>query len=388
MKKVFCIFFLIQLCLAYNGTENDIHVRYKRAMIVDKIPSYPTLPESIKYYVQFKEENPISMHLQFISNRICLSFSRQKKLVSKKGINFLKSIKKSDIKLPKKTSGSANIYLRSQDLKNIRLILHYIGLALGLVPEIQRFDRNRYLKIYWGNLNPIGLKYYKKKKHKTKHYTSFDFGSIMLRSPTYGTIDQKIAFKTNLYPYYDLLINKRDRFSHYDFKILANAYCKKKCPDREICKNGGYQASNCKECVCNRFFTGQSCEKILEHDSSICGSKQYFDASSTKGYLTAKNIKGPCYYWIKPKKNRNTKIVIKNVHFDGKVSCVDDKGLFIHYRKDKGVTPLCLFKDNENFTLPLLPNDVYIIFSGLGQNNSFSISYQAVKQKNKKSVKT
>uniref|UniRef100_A0A0N5C8W1 Astacin domain-containing protein n=1 Tax=Strongyloides papillosus TaxID=174720 RepID=A0A0N5C8W1_STREA len=381
MKKVFCIFFLVQLCLAHNGTENDIHVRRKRTMIVDKIPSYPTLPESIKYYVQFIEKNSISMHLQFISNRICLSFSRQKDRVRNKGINFLKSFEKSGIKLPKTNNRSADIYLRSQDLKNTRLVLHYIGLALGLVPEIQRFDRNKYLKILWENLNPIGLEYYKKKGYKTKRYTSFDFGSIMLRSPTYGTIDKKIAFKTNLYPYYDLLINKRDRFSHYDFKLLANAYCKNKCPEHGKCANGGYQTPNCQGCICNRFFTGQHCEKILEHDSKICGSKQYFDASSTKRYLTATNITGPCYFWIKPKKNRNTKITIEKVHFDGKVSCVDDKGLFVYYRRDKGVTPLCLFKDDEKFTLSTLPNHVYIIFNGLGQNNSFTISYQSIKIK-------
>uniref|UniRef100_A0A0N5C8W2 Astacin domain-containing protein n=1 Tax=Strongyloides papillosus TaxID=174720 RepID=A0A0N5C8W2_STREA len=280
--------------------------------------------------------------------------------------------------------------MKESDFNDTRFLNYHFGLALGLVPKLQRKAKT----------------YYKTKKYNSKRFTSFDYGSIMLLSPKYGSINDTIAYKTNLYPYYDSLIDKRIGFSHYDFKLLSRAYCENnKCPKLE-CTNSSYpspdckkcicnyfftgtncenilkhQSPDCKKCICNYFFTGTNCENILKHQSKRCGIDQYYNASSNLQFLTANNLQGPCYYWIKQERKRDTRIIVESLNFDETVTCTSDKGLFIYYKKDKSVTPLCIFQNVTKFTLPKMATDMYIIFNGKGLQNSFNISYQSLKQK-------
>uniref|UniRef100_A0A0N5BY02 Astacin domain-containing protein n=1 Tax=Strongyloides papillosus TaxID=174720 RepID=A0A0N5BY02_STREA len=53
-------------------------------------------------------------------------------------------------------------------------------MALGLIPEITRYDRDNYVEIYTKNITKPYLKYYKKETKKRKYFGSFDYGSVMM----------------------------------------------------------------------------------------------------------------------------------------------------------------------------------------------------------------
>uniref|UniRef100_A0A0K0F3J1 Metalloendopeptidase n=1 Tax=Strongyloides venezuelensis TaxID=75913 RepID=A0A0K0F3J1_STRVS len=379
MQGNLLIYLLLLLHLECNALEENLFERYERSMKKHKVLSHPTLPKDIDYYIEFDNKSVLENYLGYISSQTCLNFNKTENNVEKTGINFLKSQNKTKISFPKNINESTNVYMKESDFNDKRFLNYHLGLALGLVPEIQREDRDKYVKIYLNNVTSEAKSYYKTKKYKSKHFTSFDYGSIMLLSPTYGSINNSIAYKTNLYPYYDLLIDKRTGFSHYDFKILSDKYCRNMCPQLE-CQNGGFPSPDCKKCICNYFFTGDLCQNILTYQSKSCGNSQYYNASSKLQFLTADNLQGPCYYWIKSNKKRDTKIIVESLTFDEQVTCTSDKGLFIYYKKDKGVTPLCLFQNVTKFTVPKMANDMYIIFNGKGLSNSFNISYQSLKK--------
>uniref|UniRef100_A0A0N5C8W3 Metalloendopeptidase n=1 Tax=Strongyloides papillosus TaxID=174720 RepID=A0A0N5C8W3_STREA len=356
MNKKLFFYFLLLLCLKCNIT------------FLVLFPHKPALNLTKKQEEEFG----------FISSQTCLKFNKKTRRIRGAGINILKSSTVNKVSFPKHRNQPTNIYLKQSNFDDIRSLKYHVGLALGLIPELQRADRDKYVKIFWRNIKSKSKSYFKNKKQSPPS-TTFDFGSIMLVGPKYGGVNGRITYKTKLYPYYDSLVYKTKVFSHYNFKTLSNTYCQNRCPKLE-CKNGGYPSSSrhCEKCICNYFFTGTNCENILTSRSKRCGNSQYYNASSTIQYLNSSRLQGPCYYWISSQNNRNIKITVERLYFDEVVTCTSDKGLFIYYRKDMGLTPLCIFKNVTKFTLPVVSSKIYIIFYGSGLYNSFNISYQSV----------
>uniref|UniRef100_A0A0K0F3J2 Metalloendopeptidase n=1 Tax=Strongyloides venezuelensis TaxID=75913 RepID=A0A0K0F3J2_STRVS len=387
MKRKLFFYFLFLLCLkcdlsicyinkhTFLETEDNFFERHERSIKRAELISYGSVMMGTEFYVEFDKKYVLDNLFGYISLQTCLKFNKKTSKIRGKGINFLIS-SKNKISFPKHHNEPTNIYLKQSNFDNIRSLTYHVGLALGLIPEIQRADRDNYVNIIWQNTTSKSKPYFKNLK-RSPPSTHFDYGSIMLVSPMYGGVNGQITYRTNLYPYYDSLVYKRSGFSHYNFKTLSNKYCRNRCPQL-VCQNGGFPSPNCKKCICNYFFTGNLCENILTYQSKRCGSSQYYNASSTIQYLNSSSIQGPCYYWISSQNSRNVKITVEKVNFNELVTCTSDKGLFIYYRSDMGVTPLCIFNNITKFTLPAVSNKIYIIFYGSGLYNSFNISYQSI----------
>lgn len=67
-----------------------------------------------------------------------------------------------------------------------RTYLHELGHTLGLIHEHERYDRDKYVTIYWNNIRK-GSKsqFYKKTKAIGACYGEFDYNSIMIY-PSYA----------------------------------------------------------------------------------------------------------------------------------------------------------------------------------------------------------
>ncbi len=64
---------------------------------------------------------------------------------------------------------------------NERTYLHELGHTLGLIHEHERYDRDKYVTIYWNNIRKGGKsQFYKKTKAIGACYGEFDYNSIMI----------------------------------------------------------------------------------------------------------------------------------------------------------------------------------------------------------------
>uniref|UniRef100_A0A0N5B1R6 Astacin domain-containing protein n=1 Tax=Strongyloides papillosus TaxID=174720 RepID=A0A0N5B1R6_STREA len=241
-------------------------------------PPYPTKPKDIMYYVQFNNDFTfVDEVLNYLQYFICISFNRQYSRVPGIGINFLRTKTKSNVTLSKNTYTPTNVYLLPNDFYDKKKVLYYVGLALGLTPEIKRYDRDSYVKVFSKNIREDNKTYYEKATCKTKYSTDFDYGTVMLLSPYYGSITKKRAYRTKLEPYYDKMIERMKIFSLNDLKKLYYMYCNGTCKAlSNQCLNGGYPDIFCHHCECTMPFMDWNCGGIRRNRSPSCGSEQNF----------------------------------------------------------------------------------------------------------------
>uniref|UniRef100_A0A0K0EZP0 Astacin domain-containing protein n=1 Tax=Strongyloides venezuelensis TaxID=75913 RepID=A0A0K0EZP0_STRVS len=372
MRKLIIFLFISLICLA------DAKSKKKKPSSTNQHPPYPTKPRLAMYYVAFDNYfNFIDKALYHLHNYICISFKRQNTSVTGIGINFFKTKSKSYVELPKDTKTPTKVFLTSNDISDNKTVLYYIGLALGLSPEIKRYDRNSYVTVMSSKIDKKYKSYYKKTTRKTKYSTSFDYGTAMLLRPNYGSKNNKRVYKTKLEPYYDKMIERTKIFSLNDLKKLYNMYCKGTCEiSQDKCANGGYPGIYCYRCECPMPFTGIDCQSFRPHLDSSCGSKREFSSNSTENTVEIKNI-APCYYKITSSRKKNVAVTIKSVKFSDSSICNDSRyGLFVHYRNDKGLTPLHICENAKNVKIPSSSSTVYISFRVKKGDNVLQFSYK------------
>uniref|UniRef100_A0A0K0FHF1 Astacin domain-containing protein n=1 Tax=Strongyloides venezuelensis TaxID=75913 RepID=A0A0K0FHF1_STRVS len=122
------------------------------------------LPHSIYYYVDNSTsyQNEIEYLISNIEAKVCIKFVKNKILINGRGINFLSTSNHSDIQLNNDPSKPTNIYLKVSDSNNKQLLPFFIGMALGMIPEITRYDRDKYVKVNLKNVKSSFMKFYKK----------------------------------------------------------------------------------------------------------------------------------------------------------------------------------------------------------------------------------
>uniref|UniRef100_A0A0K0G1J3 Astacin domain-containing protein n=1 Tax=Strongyloides venezuelensis TaxID=75913 RepID=A0A0K0G1J3_STRVS len=341
------------------------------------------MSNTIKFYADSESSIPVEYVLRNMNTSFCINFIKQSKKITDSGINFYKSSSKSDIILGDSKSKPTDIYLTESDINDAKntLLLLYIGLALGLIPEITRYDRDDYVKVNLSNVDSKYIQYYKKTKSKTTYPTSFDYGSVLFLSSSFGSKNKKSTYTYKLSPHYDSVIGSNIFFTHNDNKRINFLYCsKKKCGKYKTCKNGSFPDYKCRRCICQEFFSGKKCEKLYKNDKKYCGNKQEYK-SSTKSTKNLKNtiFQRICAYKIKSiNKKKKVEITIKSLTFNTTISCNGNDGLFIHYRSDKSVSPLHLCKNVSKIVLPPSSSSVYIILnSPYRVKSSFEISYKS-----------
>uniref|UniRef100_A0A0N5BZ77 Metalloendopeptidase n=1 Tax=Strongyloides papillosus TaxID=174720 RepID=A0A0N5BZ77_STREA len=385
MKQILLIFLFISLCVA-----EDILDIYKRDLPDEWPKPHKRMSNTIKYYADSESITPVEYVLRDMNDTLCITFIRQNNKIIDSGINFYKSNSKSyksnsksDIILRDSKSKPTDIYLKESDLKYNKnsLLLLYIGLALGLIPEIARYDRDNYVTVNSNNIDSKYISYYKKTKSKTTYSTSFDYGSAMLLNSSFGSKNNKATYTYKLSPHYDSTIGNNILFSHNDNKRINILYCsKKKCDKYRKCQHGSFPQKQCKRCICQQYFHGKLCEKLFSNDKKMCGNQQELKSySSSRKSLKKTNIRDICLYKLKSTSNKKkVEVTVKSLVYDGNVPCDGRSGLFIYYRSDKSVSPLYLCKNSSNIVLPASSTTVYIaINSPFDVKSSFEISYKS-----------
>uniref|UniRef100_A0A0N5B1Q0 Astacin domain-containing protein n=1 Tax=Strongyloides papillosus TaxID=174720 RepID=A0A0N5B1Q0_STREA len=379
MRKLLIVLFISLLCLA------DAKSKKKKPSSTNQHPPYPTKPRNAMFYVEFEGNFTfIDEVLYYLHNFICISFQRQKTRVTGIGINFLRTTTKSDVKLSKDIKKSTDVYLTENDFSDKKKVLYYIGFALGLSPEIKRYDRNSYVTVISSGIRKEYKSYYKKTTRKTKYSTGFDYGTVMLLNPSYGSLKNKRSYKTKLDPYYDKMIGRTKVFSRNDLKKLYYMYCNGTCKAlSNKCQNGGYPNIFCYHCECTIPFFDWNCGDFRRNRSPSCKGEREFSSNSTENNFQINISNEACYYKITSPKKKNVAVTIKKVNFSNSSLCKDSRyGLFVNYRSDKGLTPLHICDNAANVKIPPSSSTVYIAFVGDRYekgNNVLQFSYKDYK---------
>ncbi|XP_050704792.1 uncharacterized protein LOC126990276 isoform X10 [Eriocheir sinensis] len=152
--------------------------------------------------------------------------------------------------------------------KELGIVAHEIGHAIGFVHEQSRPDRDDYVVINYGNIQTG------KENNFNKYSTSvvntygipYDYSSDMHYGSTGFTNNGKSTIAT-LYPLAQELIGQRTGLSHRD-KLLANTMygCINKwlaaCGvNADPCQNGGFYGNGCA-CVCPSGTSGANCQTV------------------------------------------------------------------------------------------------------------------------------
>uniref|UniRef100_A0A0K0FTP6 Metalloendopeptidase n=1 Tax=Strongyloides venezuelensis TaxID=75913 RepID=A0A0K0FTP6_STRVS len=390
MSRIFYIFISISLCFAANNNNTlvNIEARSKKSILFKSAPPYPTSPNPILYFAEKKiNQSNLNLNLKQLSSVTCLTFKKQATRVGKIGINFLIGSNNtvsltSDKKKPTLISLSLDTY------KDDKLFFYYLGIALGLSPESSRHDRDEYIEIVWENIDESYKQYYKLSNNgnKKNFNTGFDYSSVMLLDRFYGSKNRKPVYNSKLSEFYHRMINLNSFFTHNEAKLINSLYCNKNCELKKIiCRNGGYLNKDCK-CKCPDGYAGNTCSNPVDTKNK-CGGKAAIVPSKTVETISSR-LPGTCFYFFYPKPNTQIKLTVDYLRMSSDENCLLKSGLEIKYRNDKGATGFYLCGKYKNITISPIVSRVGIRYHAKSNNSEFKISYNQVKVKNIKEVKT
>uniref|UniRef100_A0A0N5BPV8 Astacin domain-containing protein n=1 Tax=Strongyloides papillosus TaxID=174720 RepID=A0A0N5BPV8_STREA len=293
-----------------------------------KTKGYPDLKDIDKFFEQINENT-------------CLKFTKSPTKFDKKkekiGIFFIITGGNDHVKLSNDESKVTYIGLREETYSDIFKIRFYVGLALGLIPEIQRIDRDRELQVHDNDINDAFKLFYRKSNYYYKFLkdTDYDFASAT-HFPTYFGSKGLNSTYIPLQCQYKGMLKSNKHFVYSDLRKINSIYCK--CLKRNSCKHGGYHhKKDCGKCTCPAMFIGDNCEKLIETKDKGCNEGQ--TTLTAKDYIqevTIENIKEDCYISIKAENsNKVVQIFVEDAKiFNIKGSPMNPRGE-IKYRKDK-----------------------------------------------------
>uniref|UniRef100_A0A0K0FS38 ZnMc domain-containing protein n=1 Tax=Strongyloides venezuelensis TaxID=75913 RepID=A0A0K0FS38_STRVS len=375
MCKFLLFFILLAICV-----RQDI-LGKKKKKPSKKLPELkPRFNNTISYYVDysmFEYETFIQNIFKDLELSDCLKFKQKNTEIKYSGINYFLTSNKSDIKLYDDLTKPTNIYLTKSDISgNYRLPYFLTGMALGLISELTRYDRDKYVTTYLENVNPFYMKFYKKEAIRRDYLGSFDYGSVMLLSDSFAKKSRNATYTYKLYPHYNHVIQLFDGFTVNDHRRLYFIYCKDKCPNLQKCHNHGWPLKDCKTCHCYHYhFKGLKCESYIKHNSHSCG-KRFYKSFSKKLIISRKSINDTCAFIIESPKKKKISITIKSFIFRGNPSCIGYEGLHIYYQSEWSGKPFYLCYNATNITLPPLSKKIYIYYYTYARDlTDFTIMY-------------
>uniref|UniRef100_A0A0N4Z8B8 Astacin domain-containing protein n=1 Tax=Parastrongyloides trichosuri TaxID=131310 RepID=A0A0N4Z8B8_PARTI len=271
--------------------------------------------------------------------------------------------------------------------KNNSCVKYFFGLALGMIPQVNRKDRNNFVFVFVNNINSTDQSRFdmlSSPLFEEKNY-SFDFGSYFNRNPYYCSTRKGIKTYTSLNAsvYYDRMLGQKIEYSFADRRALCNYYNIKAFKNM-TCQNGGFYNPNTSSCICPDEYIGVDCSKLQE--TSNCGH-QVVNATKDEEYLFACGNK-TCYYEITSSNKKIIEMELLTVHTKNITPCVSHYGLEIRYGVDKGTTGLSLCGlYNETISIKSLSNKVFIGYNG-GPDDYFLMSYKAINEAKKMKKQT
>uniref|UniRef100_A0A0N5A3B3 Metalloendopeptidase n=1 Tax=Parastrongyloides trichosuri TaxID=131310 RepID=A0A0N5A3B3_PARTI len=382
--KLFFAFFIFNIF--FNEGINNEETRNKRAIRKRYKYNY-TIP--IKYYVEVtKESLLIDNVFKRLSILTCLKFKSMSSKFSDKGLLF-KSSKYNEVHDNLQFNEPTRILLNNNCSQNYGCIAHLVSLGLGLIPNHNRWNRDKYVKILDKNLNDEGEIMYRKVKGKDIQImnTGFDFGSISNYDPLEGSKNGKPTYKSKLHVMYNKMLGQREEFSHNDIKLLNDYYCSGKCPNKvKGCANGGYpDPIHCGRCRCPRGYSGKLCMNIKKSDKG-CGRNILI--ATPKSMTLKVNGRRNCYYLIFSKPGTKIELNVLEVKTREAKKCVAESSLEIRNRYDKGTSGLSLCGSYKNIEIKGKFSQVFISYTGLNDKNYAIIQYKVAVKKTKTNNET
>uniref|UniRef100_A0A0N5CFL7 Astacin domain-containing protein n=1 Tax=Strongyloides papillosus TaxID=174720 RepID=A0A0N5CFL7_STREA len=320
-----------------------------------------------------------------IGYNTCMNFQKQDdKVENKIGINFFLSSDSNTVKLSENLQYPTTVNLTAGVYKNKTHLSFFIGVAMGIITEIQRFDSDKYITVYKKNVNDSFYeKYYKQVDLENVSYitgSDFNFKSPMLVDPYFLSSSSEATYNITLdfYNDYQYFFKYTRNFQFNDYKHMYNYHCKTE--EQTDCENGGFKPNKKyygDKCYCPEYFTGKKCDLLLENTPSCGVKKQNYDAHSSESDLEFTHVQGKCYYSITSKSNGNVSVVIKELKFEKNDR---SNGNYVEFllHDDKGAAGLKLCKDRSEIKLPSLSKKVLIVLFGMGDKFSLTLKYQAV----------
>ncbi|CEF70658.1 Astacin-like metalloendopeptidase [Strongyloides ratti] len=390
--KKFIIFFIFNIIVIKNQkfseTENESYVESKEEFIKQKECLSMNLPyrwdTNINYIVgKDIDEKKIYEALKNIENETCFKFKRVlKKFSNTQGIIYNISTFYGSFIGRVVKNGYQYIYLRRGAEKDIGLIQYATLNTLGMHNEHMRPDRGKYIRVNYENIDESAMiEFYILNGSNINSYEiDYDFGSLL----HYGTIayskDRKPTIETYIEGY-NYMIGHRQKLSFNDNKLLNIHYCINKCKSKILCYNSGYQdPKNCIQCKCPNGYSGIKCEKIVRNGNE-CGNLQIISTKNSFKNILIKGNKS-CTYLIKAPDNYVIKLNIKNVLLPRQKACIENKGLEIKYRKDKGAMGLNLCDRYKDIYLKSEDNNVLIQYKGYRHIDTAIIEFKHIPKKN------
>uniref|UniRef100_A0A0N4ZGS2 Astacin domain-containing protein n=1 Tax=Parastrongyloides trichosuri TaxID=131310 RepID=A0A0N4ZGS2_PARTI len=256
---------------------------------------------------------------------------------------------------------------------NDTCIRYFLGLALGMIPQVNRGERDIYVHVNYSNINSTDVPRFNNLSSllfKEEQY-DFDYGSFFNINPYYFSNNTEKTYTSRNSSLYDRMLGQKIDYSFGDRRTLCNYYNIKTVP-KLTCQNGGFYNPNTSECICPDGYITNDCSKLQEMKN--CGNHTH-NATEEKGYIFACGNK-TCYYEITSLNNKSIEIEFLSVNTKNVTPCVPHHGLELRYGVDKGTTGLSLCGlYNETISLASFSSKVFIGYNG-GPNDYFLMSYK------------
>uniref|UniRef100_A0A0K0FNR0 Metalloendopeptidase n=1 Tax=Strongyloides venezuelensis TaxID=75913 RepID=A0A0K0FNR0_STRVS len=366
----------ILVSFATTGHCQDYSIREKRAILKRK---YFNFTSPIKYFFDFTTKcNIIEKAFTHLEHYTCLKFERSTKKFSHPGIFFVRS-KENSIEDNLKKQKPTIIYVDKRCTNSVGCVKHWIGRALGLIPHVQRWDRNKYVKVHHREIEEKYKKLYKKIWGFNVRIlnTAFDFGSIMNYAPDDHCENDEPSYTSKWNKLYNNMLGQRYEYSHNDIKLLNDFYCGHVCKNSKPkgCINGAYpDPKDCSTCRCPKGYVGRLCG-IVAPSNEGCGRAKLRATSQWK--TLSINATGVCNYLIMSAPRRKVEVKVVDGFLPKHFPCATSLGLEIKNRYDKGTSGLCMCGKVKNVHMKPVFSQVLVQFNGEKQHYA-NIQYRAV----------
>uniref|UniRef100_A0A0N4ZAQ0 Astacin domain-containing protein n=1 Tax=Parastrongyloides trichosuri TaxID=131310 RepID=A0A0N4ZAQ0_PARTI len=264
---------------------------------------------------------------------------------------------------------SQYIYIGSKCQNNPGDILSLILRMVGIMPPVNRPDRDEYVSL---NDSKVDEKYdfLFEKYNRTDvdlYGTGFDFGSITFpKNDTFGFKNGQ-AF-TPLIPQLYKMMGQRRNLSFNDLRIANQIYCRDRCNDTKlVCLNGGFEnPKNCGSCVCPFGLNSTTNCSTLYESSQNCTIKEVIQLNNSKTFenFLYTGVQS-CYNKIKFNISTLVYITINSVETENNDTiCYEGQGLEIKHRPDLGESGYRFCGNYSNFKLNTTTGYTYIFYNG------------------------
>uniref|UniRef100_A0A0N5BG90 Astacin domain-containing protein n=1 Tax=Strongyloides papillosus TaxID=174720 RepID=A0A0N5BG90_STREA len=391
--KFYLLPLLLLLCITQSFANKETEIIIKNTPKERKRPPYHKngKPNYYNYTLDISSIKDVSLDieriLRQISSHTCLIFKKKDTEIKDDiGINFKKSLDKNEVILSESTSQPTTVTLTEEVYKSKTNLSFFIGVAFGIITEIQRPDSDQYVTVDNKNLNTTCYnEYYEQVNPADVPYiedTDFDFKSPMLINPNFFSNNSEPTYtiKGELYEDYQNLYGFIRPFRFNDYKHIYNYHCDRP-KEHTNCQNGGFKPNDSfkDKCYCPKYFTGNQCQDLYSNHPSCTKKEQYHKAQSGENSLLLEYVKGPCYYSITSENEGNVSVIIENLKF-GKDDCSNGNFVEVLFQKDKGAAGLILCRDRREIKFTSQSKNVIIVLYGAGNTISLTVKYQEISE--------